>query len=69
MKKVDTLSLTDAEGCSIENLIKSLKEKGVTDLSKVTVKMEYVGCCADHGDGYCYCPPTWTDIRLEWEIK
>ena len=66
-RHVDNISLSD--NYSLQGLLDQLKDKGVTDLTQVKIKMDYQSCCGGHGDGeYCYCPTTYSDIRLEWEI-
>ena len=55
-------------GMTLTEIIGRLKEAGVKDFSKVTYDHEYIGCQCDHGDGYCYCPSTYTDMRFDWEI-
>lgn len=56
------------EGETLTDIIKRLTDAGVTDFTKVRYDHDYVGCSADHGDGYCYCPSSYADSRLEWEI-
>lgn len=50
---------------SLQSLIDAAKAAGATDLSKVAIEMNSVSCQADHGGGMCYCPTSYTDIRLE----
>ena len=54
---------------TLADVIERLKADGVTDLTKVNYDHSYVGCCADHGDGYCYCPSSYNDMRFEYEVE
>lgn len=56
------------EGVTLAELIKQAEALGITDFSKVRYDHDYVGCHADHGDGYCYCPSSYADMRFDWEI-
>ena len=55
------------EGDTLASIMSQLMAVGVTDLSKVKFDRDYVGCQCDHGDSYCYCPSSYTDMRFRWE--
>lgn len=55
-------------GMSLADLINQALLVGATDFTKIRFDHDYVGCNADHGDGYCYCPSSYTDERFNWEI-
>jgi len=67
-RKVDVLNL-DGNSITLESIIEQLNSRGITDFSRVTFEKEYVRCQGHPEGEYCYCPPTWTDIRLQWEFK
>lgn len=54
-------------GMTLATVLSTLLAEGVTDFSKVRYDCDYVGCSCDHGDGYCYCPSSYDDIRFDWE--
>lgn len=55
-----------SDGYSLQEIIDQVKSKGVTDLSTVRFECDYQSCCADHGDGYCYCESAYSDLRFQW---
>ncbi len=66
-RHVDTISLSDTD--SLQDLLDLLKAKGVTDFTQVKVRMDSQSCCCSPGEGeYCYCDPSYADVRLEWTI-
>ena len=52
---------------TLAEVLQRLSEAGVTDFNKVKFDRDYVGCQCDHGDSYCYCPSSYTDMRFDWE--
>ncbi len=64
-RTVETIAIDD--GMTIKDLLDQLAANGVTDLSKVKLKMEYGGCSCSRDSDYCYCPSSYTDIRAEWK--
>jgi hypothetical protein len=65
-KLIATYGLYD--GHTLQSVIDHLKEKGITDLSKVTISMDSTYGCSCGTDDYCYCDPSYSDIRVQWEI-
>lgn len=57
------------DGMSLADVLKQVLADGVTDLSTVKYDQDYVGCQCDHGDSYCYCATTYTDMRFNYEVK
>lgn len=60
------------EDQDLQSILDLLKEKGITDLSKVLVKMDYsYNDCCDGEDIYyaSLAEPAYDNIRLEWKNK
>jgi len=66
---VQTRTVCLHEGMSLADVLKQVLADGITDLSKVTYDHDYVGCQCDHGDSYCYCESSYTDMRFKYEVK
>ena len=59
-----------SEGMSLADLLAQVLASGVTDLSTVKYDHNYEGCCGGHPEGeYCYCPPSYSEMRFEYTVR
>jgi hypothetical protein len=57
------------EGMSLADLLAQVAAVGVTDLSTVKYDHDYEGC-GGHPEGeYCYCPPSYSEMRFEYSVR
>jgi hypothetical protein len=59
-------AISIGNGDSLASIIEQLAEMGVTDFSKVSFGADSVGCQCDHGDSYCYCESSYSELRFEF---
>lgn len=66
-KKIQSLEINS--GVTLEFLINQLKDRGITDLSRVSVEMNCCYCDNFSDDPYYsgLQEPYFEDVRLEWK--
>lgn len=62
-KVLDIADISNYDNVTIQSIIDRLKEKGITDLTKVRLVGTTSSCCCRND--YCYCESKYEDIRIE----
>ncbi len=67
--KTQTRAVYLEDSITLAEVLQRVLADGVTDLSTVKYDHNYQGC-GGHPEGeYCYCPPSYSDMRFVYEVK